>query len=165
MSVKDFRTAGETHDIELAMSACADDVVVHSPLTDSAVFRGHADVRQLFEAVYEKFDRIRYHDQLGDGDRWVLFGSASVGGQRTEETVLLRLDEHGKITEITFYIRPLPGLAAVMAVLGPELARRNGRSRLTVAALRAMIAPLVAGTRVGDRTGVRMALRKPGQPA
>lgn len=119
MSVQDFRTAGETHDIELAMSACAEDVVVHSPLTDSTAFRGQTEVRQLFEAVYERFDGIRYTEELGDGNRRVLFGTASVGGQRIDETLRLRLDGRGKIAEITLYVRPLPGLAAVMAALGP----------------------------------------------
>lgn len=165
MSVQDFRTAGETHDLGLAMSACAEDVVVHSPLTDSTVFRGQAEVRQLFEAVYERFDGIRYTEEFGDGDRRVLFGTASVGGQRIDETLRLRLDGQGKIAEITLYVRPLPGLTAVMAALGPVLARRNGRSRFTVAVLKAMIAPLVAGTRLGDRTGVRMALPKAGRDA
>jgi SnoaL-like domain len=160
MSVEDFRAGGEAHDIELAMSACAEDIVVHSPLTDHLDFRGQAQVRQLFEVVYERLDDIRYREQVGDGDRRVLVGTASVGGQRIEETLLLRLDDRGKIAEITFFIRPLPGLAAVMAALGPALARRNGRSRFTVGLLKVMVAPLVAGTRFGDRTGVRMASPK-----
>ncbi|OLF18914.1 nuclear transport factor 2 family protein [Actinophytocola xanthii] len=158
MSVEDFREAGRTKNIELALSACSDDVVVHSPLTDTTSFRGQAEVRQLFDAVYERFERIDYHDVIGGGDDWVLFGTTSVGGQQVDETLRVRLDEHGKIAELTLYMRPLPALAAVMSALGPALARRNGRSVLTVAALRLMAAPLVAGTRFGDRTGVRMAL-------
>lgn len=158
MSVEDFRKAGETHDVDLAMSACAPDVVVHSPLTDTASFRGQRQVRQLFEVVYERLDGIRYRDLLGDGDQWALFGSATVGGQRIDETLLLRLNSSGKIAEITLYVRPLPGLTALMAALGPALARRNGRSRFVVGLLRVMVAPLVAGTRIGDRTGVRLAL-------
>jgi hypothetical protein len=39
----------------------------------------------------------------------------------------------------------------------PELAQRNGRSWLTAGLPRAMIAPLVFATRVGDRVGIRLA--------
>ncbi|MPZ79162.1 MAG: nuclear transport factor 2 family protein [Actinophytocola sp.] len=160
-----FREAGETHDIDLAMTVCADDVVVHSPLTDRATFRGRAEVRGLFEVVYEQLSELRYSDVLGDGRRWALFGSATVGGQRIEETLRLTLDDAGQIVEVTLYIRPLPGLAAVMAALGPPLARRYGRSRLTAAVLRAMVAPLVFLTRAGDRAGIPLALPESGRPA
>ena len=159
-----FRKAGETHDLSLAMSACADDVVVHSPLTDRHTFRGRTEVARLFGVVYEQIEGIRYDQLIGDGRHWALFGDATVGGQRIQETMRLTLDEDGNIADIVLYIRPLPGLTAVMAALGPPLARRYGRSRFTAAVLRAMVAPLVLATKAGDRTGIPLAL--PGrQPA
>lgn len=131
-AVERFREAGKIRDIDLAMTACADDVVLHSPLTDRVTFRGRAEVRRLFEVVYVRFGELRYSGAIGSGRDWALFGSATVGGQRIEETMRLTLDD-GLIAEVTLYIRPLPGLTAVMAALGPPLARRYGRSRLTAA--------------------------------
>jgi hypothetical protein len=157
MSIQDFQKAAADKNIELAMSALADDVVLRSPLTDQFTFDGKDDLRRLFETAYEKFDGLEYHTVIGDR---VLVGSATVGGQPFEETLLLSLNDDGKIREITLFIRPLPGLTAVMAALGPELARRNGRSRFTAGLLKVMTAPLVAATRSGDRFGVKLALPK-----
>lgn len=157
-TVGTFQLAAATRDIDLAMSTLADDVVLHSPLTDRFTFNGKEDLRRLFETAYEKFDGLSYDTAIGDGRRRVLIGGGHVGGQRFDETLLLTLDDHGKIAELTLFIRPLPGLTAVMAALGPALARRNGRSRLTANVLRVMAAPLAAVTRAGDRAGIRLAL-------
>jgi SnoaL-like domain len=155
MSVEDFQKAARTKDVELAMSALADDVVLHSPLTDSFTFDGKEDIRRLFEAAYEKFDGLEYHTVIGGR---VLVGGATVGGQPIEETLIMDLNEDGRIREITLFIRPLPGLTAVMAALGPTLARKNGRR--TGGLLRLLTAPLVAATRFGDRGGLKLALPK-----
>jgi hypothetical protein len=155
VSIEDFLKAAKTKDIELALSTLADDVVLHSPLTDQFTFDGKEDVRALFEAAYEKFDGLEYHTVIGGR---VLVGGATVGGQPIEETLILNLNEDGEIREITLFIRPLPGLIAVMAALGPELARKNGRR--TGGLLRVLTAPLVAATRLGDRGGLKLALPK-----
>jgi hypothetical protein len=162
-AIERFREAARTHDATLAAAACAEDVVLHSPLTDRADFRGRAEVRRLFEVVYDRFTELHYEEPVGAGRHWALFGSATVGGQRIEETMRLTLDDAGQIAEVTLYIRPLPGLTAVMAALGPPLARRYGRSKLTATLLRAMTAPLVAATRSGDRVGIPLALPESGR--
>ncbi|TDV52404.1 nuclear transport factor 2 family protein [Actinophytocola oryzae] len=153
MSIEDFRTAARTKDIELAMGTLADDVVLRSPLTDRFTFDGREDVRRLFETAYEKFDGLDYHTVIGGR---VLIGGATAGGQPFEETLVLDLNGAGKITELTLFIRPLTGLTAVLAALGPTLARKNGRR--TAGLLRIMAAPLVAATRSGDRVGIGLAL-------
>lgn len=165
MTVDDFRRAAATHDIDLALSTLSDDVVVRSPLTDRFTFDGKENVGRLFETAYEKFEGLNYHTAIGEGTNRVLVGGATTNGVTFEETLLLTLDDAGKIAEITLFIRPLPGLTAVMAALGPALARRNGRSRLTRSALRAMTAPLAAATRSGDKFGVGLALPKHETPA
>ncbi|HEX6353651.1 nuclear transport factor 2 family protein [Actinophytocola sp.] len=162
MSIEDLQKAAADKDVELAVSALADDVVLRSPLTDRFTFDGKDAVRALFETAYEKFDGLNYHTVIGDR---VLVGSATVGGQPIEETLVLTLDDAGKIAEIRLFIRPLTGLTAVMAALGPVLARKNGRSRFTAGLLRVMTAPLVAATRSGDKVGIRLALPKRRVPA
>lgn len=161
MTIADFQRAAATQDIELAMDALSDDVVLHSPLTDRFTFNGKEELRRLFETAYEKFENLSYDRVIGEGEHRVLVGGGVAGGQPFEETLLLTLDDREKITEITLFIRPLPGLTAVMAALGPALARRNGRSRLAAGVLRAMTAPLAAITRSGDRTGIKLALPRP----
>jgi hypothetical protein len=164
MSTVDFRRAASTGDLDLALSALTDDVVLHSPLTDRVTFTGKADVGALFEIAFAHFDGLDYHTEIGDGDRRVLVGGATAGGQPFEETLLLRLEDD-KIAEITLFIRPLPGLTAVMAALGPRLARRNGRGKLVAGALRVMTAPLAAMTKSGDKVGIGLALPKGRVPA
>jgi len=163
-TVAQFHAAAEAGDVDLAMAAFADDIVVHSPLTDRAEFRGHAQVRALFEVVYRALADLRYHTEVGDDRTRALFGTGSVGRQRIDASLLLRLDDHAKIVEITLYVRPLPGLTAVMAALGPPLARRYGRSRAVAALVAAMVRPLVAATRFGDRVGIPLALPESGAP-
>lgn len=153
MSIKDLQKAAADKDVELAISALADDVVIRSPLTDQITF-DRSTIRPLFETVYEKFAGLTYTEI---SDR-VLVGRATVNGQPIEETLLLTFDDHDKITEITLFIRPLTGLTAVMAALGPTLARKNRRR--TAGLLKVMTAPLVAATRFGDRFGVKLALAK-----
>jgi hypothetical protein len=160
VTVDDFRQAAATRDIDLALATLADDVVVRSPLTDRFTFQGKEDVGRLFETAYEKFENLNYHTTVGEGHHRVLVGGATVNGQPFEETLLLTLDDEGRIAGITLFIRPLPGLTAVMAALGPALARRNGRSRLASGALRVLTAPLAAATRSGDKFGVGLALPK-----
>jgi hypothetical protein len=153
MSIEDLKKAAATHDVELALNALADDVVLRSPLTDRFTFDKNT-IRPLFETVYEKFVGLTYTEI---SDR-VLVGRATVNGQPIEETLLLTVNEDNKISEITLFIRPLTGLTAVMAALGPTLARKNGRR--TAGLLKVLTAPLVAATRSGDRLGVGLALPK-----
>ena len=165
MSIQDFRTAAATRDVELALGTLADDVVLRSPLTDQFTFNGKEEVRKLLETAYEHFEGLNYHTEIGDGARRVLVGGATASGQPFEETLVLTLNEDNKISVITLFIRPLPGITAVMALLGPHMARKNGRSRFTAGLLRVMTAPLVAATRSGDRFGLKLALPKRGVSA
>ena len=78
-----------------------------------------------------------------------LFYHGRCGREQFEEAQLLRLDSDGFIVELTLFGRPLPGLTAVMAGIGPLLLQRQGRpgmSRVVGAATK----PLAALTRLGD---------------
>ncbi len=160
-----FRQASEAHDVEAALAELADDVVIHSPLTDRVAFTGLAEARALFEVVYDKLRDLDYHTVIGDGSARAMIGKGVVGGQHIDSTFLITLDDRDKISELTLFVRPLPGVTALMAALGPPLARRYGRSRFTAGLLRVMIAPLVFATKAGDRTGIPLALPAKGSPA
>lgn len=152
-----LRAAGKNADVDEAMATFAEHAVVHSPLTNRVDFHGREEIRRLFETVYANLNDLDHHTDLGDEHTRTLIGTATARGQRIDTAFLVRLDGAAKITELTLFIRPLPGLVAVMAALGPPLARRNGRSRLTAAALTAMIKPLELATRFGDRIGIKLA--------
>jgi hypothetical protein len=66
----------------------------------------------------------------------------------------IRLDENGKITEVTVFFRPLPATAVAMRVIGSGLGRRGSAARGH--AISALTQPLGLMTRVGDRVGVRL---------
>jgi small-conductance mechanosensitive channel len=66
----------------------------------------------------------------------------------------MRLDETGKITELTVFFRPLPAIAVAMRLIGAGLGMRRGRAR--AALISGLIRPLELFTRVGDRVGVML---------
>jgi hypothetical protein len=154
-----YRRAGETGDVDLAMSAFAENAVLHSPLTERVRFTGQAELRALIEVAYGHIDEIRFHTDVGDERTRVVIYRARIRGAAMEEATLLRFDDDGKIAEATLFIRPLPGLAEVMGTFGPDIARRNGRpgaARL----LSVLTRPLLSMVRSGDRFAVPLAQPK-----
>lgn len=151
-----YRRAAETQDVELALSAFAPDAVVHSPLTGRVRFTGHAELGPLLEVAYSHLRDLRFHTDTGDASTRVVVYTARIGGEEIEETAVLKLDEDGLIAEATLFVRPLPGLVALMDAFGPDIARRNGRpfaARLLAVAAK----PLLAMVRSGDRRAVPLA--------
>jgi SnoaL-like domain len=156
-----YRRAGETGDVDLALSTFAEDAVLRSPLTDRVRFTGHAELRALIEVAYGRVDGIRFHTDVGDERTRVVVYTARIGGADLEEAALLRLDDRGRITEATLFIRPLPAQVAVMGAFGPDIARRNGR-RGAAGLLAVLTRPLLAMVRSGDRYAVPLVRPKRG---
>ena len=155
-----LRSAAEAGDLEGMVEACAPDVVLHSPITFKTKFRGHDEIRELFAAVLEVFEDIRYVEEHRVDDLWVVVVQARVAGQPLEEVQMLRVDDAGRVRDFRLYIRGAAALSALTAALGPRLARRRGRLRALLVA--AATRPLAFITRVNDGLGVRLALgRKP----
>jgi hypothetical protein len=155
-----YRRAAETHDVELALSAFAPGAVVRSPLTNRVRFTGHAELGPLLEVAYSHLRDIRFHTDVGDEKTRVVVYTARIGGEEIEEATVLKLDKDGLIAEATLFVRPLPGLVAMMDAFGPDVARRNGRS--AAARLLAIAAkPLLAMVRSGDRHAVPLAGPRP----
>jgi hypothetical protein len=143
-----YREAGEAKDVAAIMATLAPDVLFHSPLSAGANFQGHEQVGSLFRVV---MDALSDHTDIGDDRTRMLAATARLGRQELEESALLRLDDQGLIEEITMWVRPLPGLTAMMAALGPGLARATGKPGLPLL-VGAATKPLAAMTRFGDRT-------------
>jgi hypothetical protein len=147
--------AAEGGDIDGIMATCSPQVVVKSPITASAHFEGLDEVRDLMTAVFDTISDPHYFEDFGDAHTRYLAARAHIGSQPFEESVLLRLDDQARIYEMTVFVRPLPGLTAMLAALGPKLARRRGPAQ--AAALTAMATPVALLTRAGDKPGTRLA--------
>jgi hypothetical protein len=155
-TVAAWRAAGERGDAAAATRCLAGDVEVISPLTAVFRFHGRDQVVEMLGAAFEVISAIRYHTEVGDADTRALFYYGRAGREKIEEAQLLRLDTAGLIQELTLFGRPLPGLAAVMADIGPRLLRRQGRPRLArVVSLATR--PLAVMTRIGERQLVSLA--------
>jgi len=146
-----YRQAGEAHDVTALVATLADGVVFHSPLSERAGFQGREKVGALFTAVFDVLSDLRYQTDIGDQDTRVVTATARVGRQELHEVAQLEFDEEGLVREIAMWMRPLPALTALMAALGPRLARRKGTPGLPLL-VGAATAPLAAMTRFGDRT-------------
>jgi SnoaL-like domain len=154
-----FRRAGESGDVDLAMSTFSADAVVRSPLTERVRFSGHTELRALLEVAYGHLDDVSFHTDVGDERTRVVIYTAKIGGTELEEATLIRLDEQGMITEATLFVRPLPGLVEMMNAFGPAIARQGGR-RGVGSLLAALTKPLLAMVRGGDRFAVPLAAPK-----
>lgn len=145
-----WRAAGESHDVDLAASCLAKDVQIISPLTAQFRFRGRDQAYDMLCAAFDVIDTIRYHTELGDQSARALFFHGRCRQQEFEEAQLLRFDNEGRIAELTLFGRPLPGLTAVMAAIGPVMLKRQQRPALA-RLVGAATTPLALMTRAGEK--------------
>ncbi|SDI35482.1 nuclear transport factor 2 family protein [Nonomuraea jiangxiensis] len=154
-----YRQAGEAHDLDALMATLSDDVAFHSPLSGTATFEGKEQIRELFAVVLSALSGMRYQTDVGDDRTRALTATARLDRMEIHESALVRLDDDGLIKDITMWVRPLPALTAMMAALGPGLARATGRRGLPLL-VGAAVRPLAAMTRLGDRTLVPLLTRR-----
>ena len=145
--------AGDADGVAATM---AEGAVMRSPISTLARFEGREVIREVLAIVLAEVSETRYVSEIaGDNGERTLIAQAHVGGEDFQEAIWLRFDERGLIDEVTLFIRPLAGLTALMAAIGPPLAARHSRAR--AAAATAMTRPLAALTRHGDPLAVRIA--------
>ena len=114
-------------------------MVFHSPLIDTS-FEGARAVGDVMQAVMDHFDEIRPTADAAAGDRHFFAFHGRVGGREVDVVDLVRFDDSGRVADMTVHIRPMAGLAAVAAAIGPPLARK--RSRAGALLLAVLSAPL-----------------------
>jgi SnoaL-like domain len=154
VAVSPYRAALQARDPDGLAEACAPDVVFNSPITSGVRIEGAREFADLFRTVLDVYDEFECVDELGTGDARVVHLRARVGHQELGEVQIVQLDDAGKVCEVTMFVRPLPGLAALTAALAPRLARRRSRWRGFLMAV--MSRPLALMTRFGDRAGARL---------
>jgi hypothetical protein len=149
-----LRAAGEGRDAAAFLQPLSSDVKLRSPISFKAKFEGIDEVAPVVHAIFDVIHDIEYFDDLGTSTTRALFYRARIGDEALEGATLVRLDESAKVVEFTFFVRPLPGLAALTAQLGPRLGAQYSRMRALVVA--ALTRPIAAVTRAGDGLGVRL---------
>ncbi|MFL5782332.1 MAG: nuclear transport factor 2 family protein [Thermoleophilaceae bacterium] len=117
-----LREAMEGRDPDAFAAACAPDVSFHSPILGRPPFEGRGAVRDLTAAVLATFD-FEYTFEADSGAVQALGFHARVRGMEVDGVELITIDDTGQVTDIKAHIRPMAGLAAVAAALGPHLAR------------------------------------------
>jgi hypothetical protein len=137
-----IRDAFERHDQAAAVATLAPEVVLHSPILGRPAFEGRGAVGDLLAAVMATFDDLTYTVEGDSGSIQTLAFRARVRGRDIEAVDLFRIDDAGLITEITVHIRPMAGLAAVAAALGPHVAR-GPVQRVLIAAFAVPLASLL----------------------
>ena len=153
-AVEVLRLAGERGDAEAIGAVLADDVVFHSPLTDRLTFEGRDEVVALHRDIFAVLEDLRTSEQLTHGDTQAFSFRARVRGVELEAMNLVRCDDHGKIAELTVFIRPLPALATLFATLPPRVStRRRGPAVGTLVAC--LATPLALALRTADRLAPR----------
>src|SRR5262245_24081700 len=145
-----LRAAAEGGDADAVAGLLAPDVVFHSPLTARLRFAGKAEVTALHRDIFAVLEDLHTTEPLTLGDTGSFCFRARVRGVELEAMNLVRLNEQGQIVEFKVFVRPLPGLATLLATLPPRVsARRRGRLKGTLVAFLAQ--PLAFVLRTADR--------------
>jgi SnoaL-like domain len=116
-----FREAVEARDIDAGLALFAEDATLDSPVAFKP-FVGIDAVSVVLRAVFETFEDFHYTDELGgeDGVHTLVF-SARVGDKSVQGLDLLRMDDSGRITNLTVMIRPLSGLIALAEAMSAKV--------------------------------------------
>jgi len=147
--MKEFEVATHNHDVEAVIACLSSEIVIRSPITQRVRFEGIEQASDLFRRVFKIISDIRFYETIGEGQQsQVIFWRGRVGRQYLEEANLLRLDDDGRIKEMTVFMRPVPGLLALTVELGSSLAGR--RHFLRGLAVRAMLGPMARLFAIGE---------------
>jgi hypothetical protein len=149
-----LRAAMEARDLDAVLDAFAPDAVLRSPFTSKLAFEGREQIAAVLGVILDLFEDLHYTDEIRTGASGVLVARARVGGQEIEIVDHLRLDQQGRVQELTVLFRPLPATAVALRLIGVGLARR--RSRVRAALIAILARPLEFFTRTGDSVGVRL---------
>lgn len=144
----------EAREVDAVVAAFAPDAILRSPNTGRLPIQGAKQIGAVYSVMFKVFPDLRFTDELHGDGTVVLIAKATVDGTEIEVADHLRLDEQGRVTELTVFFRPLPALAVATRAMGAELARRDSPMRGRIVHL--LASPLVAQTRTIDRFSGRM---------
>ena len=135
-----FPAAVQARDIDALVRTLAPDAVLHSAVTRSP-FEGRDTLADLYAAVLDSFQEVRVVDEFQTGQTHAFFWEGRIAGRFVAGADRFRVDDDGKVTEITVVARPLSGLATFLTDIGFRFARRR-RGPLVAWMLRVTALPL-----------------------
>lgn len=108
-----FRRAAEAKDLDLLTETLHEEVVLHSPILFRG-FEGRDTVAIVLTHVAATLEDLTYVDELSDGKSVCLRFKAKVAGtnRELEGIDFLELDDDGRVTELTVFMRPFSALTA-----------------------------------------------------
>ncbi|MGN6256948.1 MAG: nuclear transport factor 2 family protein [Solirubrobacterales bacterium] len=108
-----FRRAAESKDLDLLMETLCEDVVLHSPVLFRG-FEGRETVSLVLTHVAGTLEDLTYTAELSEGNTIALRFKAKVAGttRELEGIDFLELDENGRVSELTVFMRPFSALTA-----------------------------------------------------
>lgn len=149
VAIAALRTAAENADGSAVAEILAPDVIFHTPLTSRIRFEGSDEVTALHRDIFAVIKGLSTTEPLTRGDTGVFTFSGHVRGLKLDAMNQVRVNEQGKIVELTIFARPLPALATLFATLPPRVtARRRGRAKGALVA--ALATPLGFALRTAD---------------
>jgi SnoaL-like domain len=122
-----FRRAAEAKDLDLLTQTLHEDVVLHSPILFRG-FEGRDTVALVLTHVAATLEDLTYVDELNDGKSVCLRFKAHVAGtsRELEGIDFLELDEDGRVTELTVFMRPFSALTAFNEQMSARLGASEG---------------------------------------
>ena len=120
-----FRRAAETKDLELLAETLREDVILHSPVLFRG-FEGRETVIAVLTHVAATLEDLSYTHELADGNTVALRFKAKVGDRELEGIDFLELDEEGRVTELTVFMRPFSALTAFNEQMAARLGASEG---------------------------------------
>jgi hypothetical protein len=107
-----FRRAAEDKDLDLLRETLAEDVVLHSPILFKG-FEGRDMAIVVLANVIEVFEDFRYLDEVhGDGTVVLRFAAKVDDKFEIEGIDYLTLDDEGRVTDLTVFLRPQKAVQA-----------------------------------------------------
>jgi hypothetical protein len=155
-----YRAAAQAQDTQAMLACLAPDVVLTSPITNRFRFTGHAMLGPLLDDVHAVVAPPTIRVDAGDDRHRLLVLDTRVGRQELTELLSITLDDDGLIAAFELAVRPMPGLLALAAALGPRVARRRSPARAL--AVKLMISPLAFAATRGE--GLASTLAAPPAP-
>jgi hypothetical protein len=122
-----FRRAAESKDLELMAETLREDVVLHSPILFRG-FEGRDTVITVLTHVAATLEDFVYTDELGEAGTVALRFKAKVAGtnRELEGIDFLELDDEGRVTELTVFMRPFSALTAFNEQMSARLGASEG---------------------------------------
>ena len=107
-----FRRAAEAKDLDLLRETLHEDVVLHSPILFKG-FEGREMALIVLTNVIQVFEDFRYLDEVhGDGSVVLRFAAKVDGKFEIEGIDYLTLDDDGRVTDLTVFLRPQKAVQA-----------------------------------------------------